>query len=148
MGDKLTYDSIRQLSAKFRWSERATAWDRHMDEKDLENLREIRRKTIEHQLAIANALLIKAATALQKTPPEELNPRAIATWIKLATDMQAKAIGDPIQTISLTGPGGGPIQTEDLTGLSDDERRTRLRDLAIEVAHRAGLATVETNTEE
>jgi len=119
-----------------------------MDEKDLENLREIRRKTIEHQLAIANALLIKAATALQKTAAEELNPRAIATWIKLAVDMQAKAIGDPIQTISLTGPGGGPIQTEDLTGLSDDERRTRLRDLAIEVAHRAGLATVETNTEE
>jgi len=119
-----------------------------MDEKDLENIRETRRKTIEHQLAVANGLLLKAATALQKTAAEELDPRAIATWIKLAVDMQYKAIGDPTQTISLTGPGGGPIQTEDLTGLTDDERRTRLRDLAIEVAHRAGLATVETNTEE
>ena len=78
----------------------------------------------------------------------DLEPVDIVRFLKLATDLEVRALGDPHQTIAVTGPAGGPIVTEDITGLTDEERRVRLREVASELARRAGLQTTEIDTEE
>lgn len=145
--DPITYRSLVKLASKFRWNERVSAWDRHLESLEFERTRKLRTTMIDNHMVTANSLLHKALTALTTTKTEELNPKTIAIWIKLGTDIQMRALGEPTKTIGITGPTGGPIQTEDLTNLTDEERRTRLRDLAIEVAHRAGLTTID-NTED
>lgn len=147
LGDELTYGTIRTQSYLYRWNERAQAWDRHQDDLDRERVTQARRDMIDRHQKVASALLTKALTALRTTKAESLDPADIIRWIKLATDIETRVLGEPSQTISVTGPSGGPIQTEDLTGLTHEERKTRLRELATELARRVGLSTTTAEEE-
>lgn len=148
IGDELTYGTIRIQSHLYRWSTRAQAWDRHQDELDRERINKSRRDMIERHQKIAGVLVKRALGALRVIQESDLDPADIVRFLKLATDLEVRAIGDPHQTIAVTGPSGGPIMTEDITHLNDEERRTRLRAIASELARRAGLQTVETDNEE
>lgn len=143
IGDKLTYTSVKTHSYTFRWNERAQAWDQHQDELDQERVTQARRDMIARHQQIAGALITKAITALRNTRVEDMDPADIIRFLKLATDLEIRALGEPHQTISVTGPAGGPIQTEDLTNLTSEERQTRMRELATEFARRAGLTAIE-----
>ena len=149
IGDELTYGTIRIQSHLYRWNQRAQAWDRHQDELDREKIIKARRAMIDRHQRIAGVLTTKALGALrligEKTP---LDPADIVRFVKLATDLEVRALGEPHQTIAVTGPAGGPIQTEDLSGLNDDERRRRLQDVVAELARRAGLNTTQADLEE
>lgn len=144
LGDKLTYGTLRTQSFLYRWSERAQAWDRHQDEVDRDRVIQARRDLIDRHLKIANALLTKAINALKTTKSEDLDPSDIVRWIKLASDIEIRALGEPTKTIAVTGPAGGPIQTEDLSALTPEERAVRMRELASEFAARAGLGQTDT----
>lgn len=147
LGDKLAYSTVRTQSYLYRWNERAQAWDLHQDTLDRERLVQARRDMIDRHQKVASALLTKALTALKVTKPGDLDPADIVRWIKLATDLETRVLGEPSQTISVTGPAGGPIQTEDLTDLDPEARKTRLRELAIELARRVGLSTTTAEEE-
>ena len=147
LGDKLAYGTIRMQSYIYRWNERVQAWDRHLDDLDREHVVQARRDMIDRHQKVASALLTKALTALKTTKADDLDPSDIARFIKLATDIETRALGEPTQTISVTGPAGGPIQTEDLTNLNPEERKTRLRELATELARRVGLSTTTAEEE-
>lgn len=148
IGDELTYGTIRVQSHLYRWTERAQAWDRNQDELDRDRIMRARREMIDRHQKIAGALTRKALTALRVLRDAELDPTAIARFLKLATDLEIRALGEPNQTIAVTGPAGGPIVTEDITNLTDAERRIRLKDIASELARRAGLQTIETDNED
>lgn len=148
IGDELTYGTIRVQSHLYRWTERAQAWDRNQDELDRDRITRARREMIDRHQKIAGALTKKALTALRVLRDAELDPTAIARFLKLATDLEIRALGEPNQTIAVTGPAGGPIVTEDITNLTDAERRIRLKDIASELARRAGLQTIETDNED
>jgi hypothetical protein len=148
IGDELTYGTIRVQSHLYRWTERAQAWDRQQDELDRERTIQARRDMIDRHQKVASALTKKALTALRGLGDSELDPAAIVRFLKLATDLEIRAIGEPHQTIAVTGPAGGPIVTEDITELTDDERQIRLKEIASELARRAGLQTTETDPEE
>jgi predicted RNA-binding protein len=94
---------------------------------------------------IAGTLTMKALTALRNMT--ELDPPDVIRFLKLATELEKQALGEPNQTIAVTGPSGGPIVTEDITALSTEERRVRLKDIASELARRAGMQTIETDEE-
>lgn len=143
-GDKLTYGTVRTQSYLYRWNERAQAWDLHQDELDRERVTQARRDMNERQLKVASGLLTKAVAALRDIDSHDLDPSDIVRWIKLATDLERAVLGEPQQTISVTGPAGGPIQTEDLSSIPPGVRRARLRELAIELASRVGLSTTST----
>lgn len=143
IGDELTYGTIRVQSHLYRWTERAQAWDRRQDELDRDRITQARRDMIDRHQKIAGTLTVKALTALRTTT--ELDPIDIIRFLKLATDLEKQALGEPNQTIAVTGPAGGPIVTEDITNLSTEERRVRLKDIASELARRAGLQTIETD---
>lgn len=148
IGDELTYGTIRVQSHTYRWTERAQAWDRRQDELDRDRIAQARREMIERHRRIAGALTTKALTALRTVRDEDLDPLDVVRFLKLATDLEVRALGEPNQTIAVTGPAGGPIMTEDITTLTDEERRIRLKEIAMELARRAGLKTTETDDEE
>jgi hypothetical protein len=148
MGDELTYGTIRIQSHLYRWSERAQAWDRNQDELDRARITQARRDMINRHQKIAGALTKKALTALRVLQDADLDPADVVRFLKLATDLEVRTLGEPHQTIAVTGPVGGPIVTEDITNLNDEERRIRLKEIASELARRAGLHTTETDPEE
>jgi len=148
IGDKLSYGYIRIQSHIYRWTERAQAWDRHQDELDRDRTIQARRDMIDRHQKIAGALTKKALTALRALQDADLGPSDVVRFLKLATDLEVRALGEPNQTIAVTGPAGGPIVTEDITHLTDEERRIRLKEVATELARRAGLRTTETDNEE
>lgn len=138
-GDTLKYGTIRQTAYEFRWTSRAEAWDLAQDQKDREQLIAERRDMVRRHRSVAGALLTKALKALQIIPFREMTAQDVVRFIKLATDLERAAIGEPERTVAVTGPAGGPIQTEDITDLTPDERRARLAEIAAEIARRAGL---------
>lgn len=148
LGDKLTYNTVKYQSHAYRWAERADCWDRDQDSRDRERLMEARREMVARHQKIAGALLMKAAAALTKISPTDLDPADIVRWIKLATDLEIRALGDPNQTISVTGPAGGPVQTEDVSDMTAEERQIRQREIVTELARRAGLSAVVNDAEE
>lgn len=148
IGDELTYGTIRIQSHLYRWTERAQSWDRRQDELDRERVTQARRDMIDRHQKIAATLAKKALAALRAIQDAELEPADVIRFLKLATDLEVRALGEPNKTIAVTGPAGGPIITEDITDLTDDERRLRLKEVATELARRAGLQTTETDPEE
>lgn len=148
IGDELTYGTIKVQSHLYRWTERAQSWDRRQDELDRERVTRARRDMIDRHQKIAATLAKKALAALRAIQDAELEPADVIRFLKLATDLEVRALGEPNKTIAVTGPAGGPIITEDITDLTDDERRLRLKEVATELARRAGLQTTETDPEE
>lgn len=149
IGDKLTYNTIKYQSHRYRWTERAQAWDRHQDLTDSTRILQARREIIDKHLTAASALLYKALLAVKKIKSDDLDPADIVRWIKLAADLQIRAVGEPHQTIALTGPAGGPVQIEDISSLTEEERIARSKEILSEMARRVGLAvTAPTDDEE
>lgn len=148
IGDELTYGTIRVQSHLYRWTERAQSWDRRQDALDHERITQARREMIDRHQKLAGALTKRALTALRVLRDADLDPVDVVRFLKLATDLEVRALGEPSQTIAVTGPAGGPIVTEDVTHLTDEERRVRLKEVASELARRAGLRTTETDDEE
>jgi hypothetical protein len=136
IGDRLTYGTIKYNAHIYRWTERAQAWDADQDDLDREQVTQARRDMIKRHIRIASALTVKALTAFKAIPAEELDPADVVRLIKLASDLELRALGEPHQIISVTGPGGGPIQTEELSQLDTTARRQRLKDVLNELARR------------
>jgi hypothetical protein len=142
-GDTLKHDSLRQIAYEYRWGDRAEAADLAQDQAERERLIIERRDMIKRHRNVATALLAKALTALQKIPIDAMAPADIVRYVKLATDIERTAIGEPQRIVAVTGPAGGPVQVEDISTLSPEERRTRLAEIAAELARRAGTDTEE-----
>jgi len=142
-GDTLKYGTLRQTAYEFRWTTRVETWDISQDQADREQLIAERRDMIKRHRSVASALLTKAIQALQIIPVAEMEPADVARYVKLATDIERIAIGEPQRSIALTGPTGGPIQTEDLTNLTAEERRSRLAEIVSELSRRAGIGEAD-----
>lgn len=135
-GDSIKSDTLRQTAYEFRWKDRAEAWDIAQDAAAQEKLIKARLEMVDRHQKIAKGLLAKALEALRIIPVAEMTSADVVRYIKLATDIERIAIGEPQRTISVTGPTGGPVQTEDLTNLTKEERKRRLADIAAELARR------------
>jgi hypothetical protein len=137
-GDKIKYDTLRQLSYENRWTERSDCWDVAQESVDRERLIAEHRDMVRRHRSVAGALLSKAIQALNKITVAEMTPADVVRYIKLATDLERIAVGEPQRIVAVTGPSGGPIQTEDITQLTAEERRSRLAEIAAELGRRAG----------
>jgi hypothetical protein len=139
LGDKIKPDSIRQAAWEHRWADRAQAWDIAQQEADRERLVAERRDMIRRHRSVSSALMTQALKALRAMRAEDMSPRDVATWLKLATDIERVALGEPQHTVAVSGPAGGPIQTEDVSAMDPEQRRRRLAEIAAELARRAGI---------
>ena len=143
LGEDLRLTSLNQLSKYGRWQDRASHWDTEQDKGDYDRMMQERREVIQEHKDVAKRLIAKALEALDYLAVDQMTPQDVVRYLKLATDLGRAIYGDPSQIIAVTGPGGGPIQTEELTKLSDAERRARLVEISAELARRAGIEDTE-----
>lgn len=136
----LAKGSLYQLSFIYRWTERCEAWDAKQAAAEQQRLIKMRRDMSERHRRMANGLSGKAIAALAKINLEKdiLAPVDIVRFITLAADLERKALGEPTERVAISGPAGGPVQVEDLSRLTPEQRKMRLGQIAQELARRAG----------
>jgi hypothetical protein len=147
---KLAKGSLHQLSFIYRWTERCESWDAKQAQAEQQRLIRLRRDMIERHRRIATGLTGKALTAMNKLSNDSpgLAPVDIVRFITLAADLERKALGEPTERIAVSGPAGGPVQVEDLTRLTAEQRKARLGQIASELARRAGRELVTGDDED
>jgi len=102
---------VDKWSCTFRWVERASAWDQHLDAAARRAQEEAQREMVERHVKEARALQAKALERLRSLCPEELGPTDLLRYIVEAAKLERLALGEPdvVQRHELTGPGGGPL---------------------------------------
>jgi hypothetical protein len=140
-GDTVAHRTLQQIAWERRWTERAEAYDLDQDNTQRQQLITDRRDMVERHRKVAGALLSTAISALKQIPTHLLDAGDVVRLVKLATDLERTTLALPKEHVAVTGPTGGPVQTEDLTNLSGEERRARLAEIAAELARRAGTAS-------
>ena len=99
-------------SSAFRWVERASAWDRHLDAEACQAQEVERREMGKRQAQEARALQAKAVERLRALRPEELGPSDVLRYFIEAAKLERLALGEPdvVQRHEVTGRGGGPLR--------------------------------------
>lgn len=110
-----TGEYLRQVARKWRWVERAAAWDEERDRAS--RMAEIRalRQMRERHLLLAEALQSGASERLlQMQQPGQgfstLSPSEVRQWVEAGIRLERQARGEPDLTV--TTPRDQPIQTE------------------------------------
>ena len=99
-------DYLHKLATRWKWVQRAQAWDREEDRLYVEGLAEQRRDMAKRHARIAGALQAKLVARLQSLDASKLSPADIARWLEVATR---------VERLALLCPGGigrqrvGPI---------------------------------------
>ncbi|WP_349876149.1 hypothetical protein ABIH81_18585 [Micromonospora sp. HUAS YX12] len=130
-------DYLHKLATRWKWVQRASAWDREEDRLYAEGLAEQRRDMARRHARIASALQGKLVTRLQNLDASKLTPGDIARWLEVSTRVERLALGLPDSTTAHTGPDGGPIRAE-VESMSERQRADFFRALMAEAAARAG----------
>ncbi|TDB79607.1 hypothetical protein [Micromonospora sp. KC721] len=132
-------DYLHNLATRWKWVQRAQAWDREEDRLYIEGLAEQRRDMARRHARIASALQSKLVTRLQNLDASKLSPADIARWLEVTTRVERLALGLPDSTTAHTGPDGGPIRAE-VEQMSEQQRADFFKALMAEAAARAGQA--------
>lgn len=86
--------TLEPWSSKFNWKKRAEAWDAEQDRIAREaQLSKIKKMRIQHA-NLANAMLVKAAKALQKIKTEDMTPNDIARMVDIGSKLERISRGD------------------------------------------------------
>lgn len=148
VGDtSVSYRTLMQYAYEYRWTERAEAHDLAQDQLEAQRLLTLRQEMIARHRKIAGALQAKAVAALAHIQPEAMTPLDVVRFIRYGTAIEANALGQPTETVGVTGPGGGPIQVDDMSRLSPEERRSRVLAISAELARRAGASQLTDDDE-
>lgn len=85
---------IGRWSGKHNWIERIAAWEAEQDRLIREELMKDIGTMRKRHVDIANAMLIKAARALQKMPDDEIKAADISRMVDIATKLERISRGD------------------------------------------------------
>ncbi|MFU8873186.1 hypothetical protein [Micromonospora sp. SL4-19] len=132
-------DYLHKLATRWKWVQRAQAWDREEDRLYAEGLAEQRRDMARRHARVASALQAKLVARLQTLDASKLTPGDVARWLEVSTRVERLALGLPDSTTAHTGPDGGPIRAE-VEQMTEQQRADFFRALMAEAAARAGQA--------
>ncbi|WP_319461270.1 hypothetical protein [Micromonospora sp. RTP1Z1] len=130
-------DYLHKLATRWKWVQRAQAWDREEDRLYVEGLAEQRRDMARRHARVASALQAKLVARLQTLDASKLTPGDVARWLEVSTRVERLALGLPDSTTAHTGPDGGPIRAE-VEQMNEQQRADFFRALMAEAAARAG----------
>ena len=94
---------IRELAAKFSWSERALSYDAYVDNKASEELARGRIQMKKQHIEIAEIAKAKILEGLTKIRADEMSARDLATWYDLAVKVERQARGEPDKVTHIEG---------------------------------------------
>lgn len=128
-GARTVPEAWGRAASRWRWRERAEAWDAHVLARERAKEEDIRRRARAAQLAALMELQERLRQALAEFNPTQNPPtwRDIAAVVRAVGD-ELRALFDTKPTIrhELSGPGGAPIVPLDL--LAELAARARDRD--------------------
>ncbi len=143
VGDNgVSYRTLMQYAYEYRWTERAESHDRAQDTLEAARLLTLRNEMYSRHRRMASGLMGKAVAALQALQPANMTPRDIVSFLKYGADMEVRALGEPTHITTVQGPGGGPVQVEDMGKLTPEDRSARLLQISAELARRANATAV------
>lgn len=130
--------TVRKAAAKCRWRERVERYDRHLDRLYEATWLEERRKAAENDAKILGAVIGKLAQRLGSLRAEDMSIGDFTRLLDVAMRHRRVLLGDPTDTIAITGPGGNPlaVQLAEFAQMPPEQRRVRLADLAASVTRR------------
>lgn len=148
VGDaSVSYRTLMQYAYEYRWTERAEAHDRAQDQLEAARLLQLRNEMYSRHRRLASGLLAKAVAGLQNIQPADMTPLDVVRFIKYGAEIETRALGEPTQIHTHTGPGGGPVQVDDMSHLSPADRAARLTQISAELARRAAASAVTDDDE-
>lgn len=128
--------TLQQYSHEYSWTDRAHAYDQHMDAQWRNALAENSRRMVQEHLKVGRALLSKVQQRLETMEPEDLSPQDCDRWLNTYSKLSRVALGEPESTVALTGgPAGTPIS---FTQVPSDEntRQAQMETALTELARR------------
>ena len=113
---------IERWSSQWNWVNRCRVYDQELDRMIRErHMSELYAARDRHAL-LASEVQEKVLQRLESMSAEEIPVPILAQMLKVATDVELRALGDSLgktQT-EITGPSGGPIQAEVVIGIVND----------------------------
>lgn len=103
---------LGKWSRTFDWTDRAAAWDQHVDHEVQEDQLALIKKMRRQHAAIASNMLGKATQRLLGINPDELTPTQVVQWVEAGVKIERMARGEPGETVGLPDgqdPTGTPI---------------------------------------
>lgn len=101
---------VSNVGHRYRWRERAQAWDAEQDRLFLDKLNEERKRMVDEHLALSRSMMAKVAERLASLDPADLSPTDISRWSQVLTQIQRQALGEPDRVTVSGTPGGHPIE--------------------------------------
>lgn len=135
--------SISAWSVRFRWLERAAAWDDEVDRKrretEIEEVIAMRKRHVTQ----AQALQAKAIDRLTHMLPAEMKVSDVLNFFIEAAKLERSSLGQPveIQRHEVTGKDGGPVQHK--TEVVETIVRTRQQLEALRAAPDPNVEVIE-----
>ncbi len=99
--------SIKRWAHEWRWNERASAFDAHLDREAVAAQEEERRDMARRHVKQAKALQFKAIERLANMDPGELGPQDVLRYLVEATKLERLAMGEPTERVEEEHKGGG-----------------------------------------
>lgn len=118
----ITHRTAQQYSHTFRWGTRAEAFDRHMDEQWVAAIKERQRRMVQDHLKLAATFHEKATEAITALVGQNLNATETVRVADAYSKLIRFALGEPDQSVSVTGRAGGPVRFSHVPATEDSLR--------------------------
>jgi len=85
---------MERWSSNYHWQERIASYERELENQALADKKKTAAETRKRQLQIAMQLEKRALEALKNIQPEDLTPKDVKEFLRLATDIETRVISD------------------------------------------------------
>ena len=96
---------IERWSRLYHWQERIASYERELENQALAEKKKTAAETRKRQLQIAMQLEKRALEALKNIQPEDLTPKDVKEFLRLATDIESRVISDTEAGYMTSGDG-------------------------------------------
>ena len=127
---------MERWSAKHSWALRAASWDREIDREHQLTQIESRRAASKRNAKIAQSAMNQVVKKLVTMTEKDLDANSMTRLMDVASKLERLALDESTENVQVSGPGGGPVQTADVTLLTDEERLSRMETLHRELTSR------------
>lgn len=124
--------TLRAMSAKFAWPDRAFAFDAWLDKRSLEDLARGRTQMREEHAEVAILARQKLTARLRTLNPDEMSVRDVATFLELSIKLERQARGEADKVVQVQG------EVSIVEGLGSAERRALMVEAMRVLAERTG----------
>jgi hypothetical protein len=134
---------LQNTASRFRWHQRARAWDDEQHRIFLAQLDDARRQMVTDQLADAAKLREILHTAMQAYDPTSVTASELARMIEAVAKVERGAVGEPDRTLAIQGVHGGPAITLAAVPADEESRAAELEDVRQQLLEAIGAGDLD-----